>query len=333
MKKVILFALLILFGSASFAQLGGFGKTTVSKVIGLPDSLIAIKAQLATKLSSDSTFQLTDVFPTRLEVDSFSTRILADTLGAGNTFISSVNNKLYYKTPNYWYASDISDSIRRQTPLWDNLVHYYKFDGATGTEDSRGSAPLTLFGTPTMNGAGKIGECIQFDGIDDYATIPNTNSFVTGTNFSVSFWLYEDTQPNLSPYIIGQGSTDIGGTNIMSVRLGSALELIFVSGQLTPSNYGFRSMTGLQNVWIHVVVVRNGNEIFIYRNGVANTTYKDITSGTMTDPLTLIYLGKLNSTGTLFTGKIDELGFFNTSLTQAKVNELYNSGTSTTFTP
>lgn len=307
-------------------------KTIAEQFASKPDT-----SEILTQAEADSRYpQLSNsvVGYSNAQIDSVATSrgviIAADTTNAGNTFISSVTNKLYFKTPAYWYASDMSDSIKRQIPLWDNLVHYYKFDGATGNEDSRGTAPLTFYGTPTMGGAGKSGECFAPDGTDDYATIPATNNFITGEHFSVSFWLFEDTQPNTNPHIIGQGTTDAGGTNVMSLELQSTPEIRFRAAQLTPSIYAYRTMTGMQNTWVHIAAVRDGSEMFIYRNGVANTTLKDITSGTMTDPATLIYLAKANSTGTLFTGKIDELGMFNCSLTPAKVASL---ATGITFTP
>ncbi len=91
------------------------------------------------------------------------------------------------------------------------IVGYWKLDEGTGTiaQDSSGNGnDGTLTNGPTWS-AGQFNGALQFDGIDDYVTIPSSNEFDTQTALTISAWINPDnvfsTQGVLSKHVENGG--------------------------------------------------------------------------------------------------------------------------------
>jgi len=71
------------------------------------------------------------------------------------------------------------------------LVAYWKFDEGNGTtaSDSSGNGNTgTLINGPLWT-AGKVGNALYFDGIDDIVTVANSNSLGLSSAFTLSAWV------------------------------------------------------------------------------------------------------------------------------------------------
>jgi len=91
----------------------------------------------------------------------------------------------------------------------DGLVLHLSFDKATVQGDSvrdlsaQGNDGI-IFGQADL-AAGKFGEAMIFDGVDDYVEVPLTDSitFTTGSSFTVQAWVNTDDSPTQNDGVVG----------------------------------------------------------------------------------------------------------------------------------
>ncbi len=190
--------------------------------------------------------------------------------------------------------------------------------GGTDFEDfSSDNNHGTAFGNPTYNITGKFNRGIDLDGGGDYISITPAN--ITDTKFTISFWATLRTNDKVL----------FGNTND-----GSTLGAYFFNGeiQMEPdnSNQAAKADTGLGNTftdWHHFIVRRNGdgNNVDFFVDGVKKTTV--YTGGISNNPVTIDRIGRYPpDTGFDWDGKLDEIIFFNRSITDDEVASLYRRG-------
>src|SRR4030095_10522659 len=72
-----------------------------------------------------------------------------------------------------------------------DLVAYWKFDEGSGTSaaDASGNGnTATLVNGPVWT-AGRVGNALYFDGINDNLTVPDSNSLDPSSSFTLSAWV------------------------------------------------------------------------------------------------------------------------------------------------
>jgi hypothetical protein len=136
------------------------------------------------------------------------------------------------------------------------LVGYWKFDEGTGTKayDSSGNGNNgALVNGPTWVD-GKIGKALRFEQLDEYISIPDSNSIDIGTsNFTVAAWVYREDRSGF-PY---------GAYAILSKTLLGSPPPGYFFGMLNNGSIYFeltRSPGGAANFvkgWSHVAVPLN----------------------------------------------------------------------------
>ena len=197
-------------------------------------------------------------------------------------------------------------------PVWNDLVHYWRFDEASGNAyDSKGSYTLN-------------------NNLFTYTTGKKNNS-VTTSNRHESY--LRNTSTNM-----GYGSA---GTFTMWVWFSEYVSTAIV--QSTDSNKGIdfeyynyvlyykingesyinNGITLALNQWNFVGCSWNGTNRKIYYNTNIKTA-----SGSLSSPVDgklLVGNNPVLSSG-LFTGKLDELAYWNRQLSDTEIATLYNSG-------
>lgn len=224
----------------------------------------------------------------------------------------------------YYAVAAAASTISSHSTLGTGLVHYYDLDA--DATDIVGTADLTVSGaTLTTSSGGKLGECYDFDGVNDDLNLPNYTTLIDGSaDFSYAFWFKPDTLPTGTAFkcclsFRGEFSHTViiraGGGN---VNIQSHMEINSTSVQLLGTTYLSAG------TWYHVVVTystTNGTELFV--NSVSEAT--NSTTGTYTTVSQSSNLGSYHNSF-YFDGLIDEFGIWSKVLSQSEIDDLYNSG-------
>jgi len=176
--------------------------------------------------------------------------------------------------------------------------------------DATGSHDITLNGgvvlspdTPySSNGLGSW----EFDGADDYATIPNSTDFDFGSGdftinlrANVSSWSDQD--------IVGK--YDNSDSNVRSWLLFTQSDGDLVFGYHDGSTVNEHVVTWAETTdeWVYISVVRDGTDLMIYVNAVqAGSTY-NIGTDTIKTVTTELYIGRREGASSYFGGNIADI--------------------------
>jgi hypothetical protein len=200
--------------------------------------------------------------------------------------------------------------------------------GQSGTQTSLGTCQSGTSAAWTNGSSGHSNGSLSFDGSDDYVTIPSSIAPKLGSsNFTVSFWTYRTASGYQYGSYLSKGTYTNGidtYDNIFRVNT-SAGELAHVT------------LNASLNKWEHHLFVINQNStpyISHYINGILNNTGYVGVGNTGTYPADSydLVIGKSTAGGVnrLFNGQIDDVRFYNYTLTQEQIKQVYN-GSSVSF--
>lgn len=220
----------------------------------------------------------------------------------------------------------------------DGLVSWWSFDrsaiAADGTvEDGFGDNNGTVEGEPEIV-EGKIGECLQFDGIDDFVTIPHSESLdIGGVEFSLEAWVKAPTQPAglWLNTIYGKGGTNWKAGYLIAVRGSSDAALVGGCTVLVSRDGSGTETHTEKNIdddeWHHIVGVfsRTPGEIRVYVDGkLEQSTGTDGTIDLSTAAEARIGRSSQQSNSAdWFAGCVDEVRLYNKALSEVEIQQNY----------
>ncbi len=220
------------------------------------------------------------------------------------------------------------------------LVGYWSFDEGTSTKAHDGSGSgntgtLTNMATPatatsgwTING--KRGNALNFDGTNDYMTVPDTTLLDLTNNFTLSTWI-KPTNVTGNKGIISKYNTADGAYQFG--LLGNQVFCQFTTGSTWPE-YSTSGGTITSGVWSHIACTYDNNTLTIYINGTAvSSTVPG--AKTIRNASANLILGNDStlSSSIFFSGPMDETRIYSRALSAAQVLALYQSGSSKFTTP
>lgn len=185
---------------------------------------------------------------------------------------------------------------------------------------------------------GKFGGAVNFDGLDDYISVPYNANLDPTSNISVSFWFKPsqtiDTSLNTYKGILSKASSNTDSDNDW-VFFWESTE----NGRIRFGTYGDNvqttSNTWVAGKWYHIAAtVSGGSTAYIYVNGVRDNYNSDTSvagnaiNGTTNTPLN-IGLARVASGDQYFNGSIDDVRIYNYARTAAQVAWDYNMGAPT----
>ena len=180
-------------------------------------------------------------------------------------------------------------------------ITYYVRAYATNDRNETGYGAERVF-TTTMPSPGNA---LDFDGTDDYASIPDSDSLDLTTTYTLECWFKADGFGGLRGLI---GKYHTSGANGYLLRL-DGTELDF--DDLDTSGLGL-----VADQWYHVAAVNDGGTRTLYVNGVATTISGTPTAVTAnTDP---IRFGS-DYGGLYLDGQLDEVRIWNIARTKADI--------------
>jgi len=218
-----------------------------------------------------------------------------------------------------------------------DLVGHWKFDETSGTSasDSSGSNNTgTLTNGPTWT-TGKIGQALEFDGVDDYVRVGDGTLLQNMSLASISAWIYPQS-------FNGQSRVKIYSKD----NAGSGNFLVFwlenfnvTNGLAFNRQYSISSLSAISpanvinlNQWNHVAVVWDGgsarSNVTFYVNGVRqpiNTGVGADGSGALSDDsgYTVSIGSNANGSEHWYDGQIDEVRVYNRALSTSDIQALY----------
>lgn len=219
------------------------------------------------------------------------------------------------------------------------LVGHWTFDGSDMAPNVRDRSGYgnhgNLFGqTSTSTLIGKIGQALNFDGINDYVQMGPRD--VTGT-VSVSAWIYL-TALGLDQKILGNQNDSSGGYKL-GVYTDNKIEFeIRDTGNNADSNRAIGGGTVLSTGrWYHVVGVYDdvNDRIATYVNGSLDR--ESLAATRVLSNSGNVVIGKEPFMGAFYwNGRIDDVRIYNRVLSAQEIKNLYNSASavySTSQTP
>jgi len=165
---------------------------------------------------------------------------------------------------------------------------------------------------------------LEFDGLNDYIIIPNTNSLNVIKNITLEAWIYPYSIPWISPIISK-------GTNFSNFSYFLGIGQYYSNGEINfhlksnkcnklwlNSNFPLNS-----EEWYYIVVTHNGNSSKIYVNGILNNvaSYFD---DFINDNNFSVLIGTFNDYSDYFHGIIDEINIYNGSLDSIEIYNRYH---------
>lgn len=231
----------------------------------------------------------------------------------------------------------------------NGLVGYWTFDGkntdwsSNTTNDISGQAntgTMTNMSTTTSPVFGKIGQALNFDGVDDFVNL-GTGTFgipAGSTGITISAWVKVRTFKSYAAIITKSvTSSPFGGWQLnTNADTGNKFDFAAnISGSWRGIvSDGSGSQNYSTNTWYHVVGTYDGTTLRKYVNAAPDGTASF--SGTIQyqDSAASAFIGK-NPFGTFFDGTVDDVRIYNRALSAQEVKLLYNASSSfhTTFSP
>lgn len=221
------------------------------------------------------------------------------------------------------FAYNLTAQIPPYIPT-NGLAAYYPFDG--NANDISGNNNHAVLNGPTLTSDRYLNtnSAYLFDGFSNYMSA-NLSSTLTAS-WTISGW-YKIEPDNLfnSYYAFGLGYSPkangfgFGGTNhsCYPMKYGMYDGGNGTGCSVTESLHG--STTPDYSQWMHVVLVKSGNNYSYYLNGV-NDGNK--TLGTMS--VGNFVIGKRADNILFYNGKMDEIGIWNRELTPDEITSIYS---------
>ena len=188
----------------------------------------------------------------------------------------------------------------------------YPKTGTTWKDISKnGNNNGTLTNDPTFNSDNR--GSIAFDGTNDIVNF-GPFSLLTGSNFSLSFWV----------------KLNVNNITHVPIAKDSHFSIAFFSNRISyadGSNWNYSAFGNYSNfstgTWYNIAAVRNGTNVTLYSNSasIASLTF----GGDVTGNANNFYLGAYAGTSNYFNGNISSMFIYNKSLTSNEVTQNYNA--------
>ncbi|MDE2145021.1 MAG: LamG domain-containing protein, partial [Patescibacteria group bacterium] len=207
------------------------------------------------------------------------------------------------------------------TPFIHGLVGYWPLNEGSGTTaydnsgwNNNGSlldATTTDTGpTWTTTGCLNGGSCLSFDGTNDFIRVLNNASINPGSNnFSINVWF---------------NANAVAGIFYNKENMYEAEAVTGYAWQPAWAWFGGGNLNTVTNQWIMMTVVYDHANQYLYRNGIL--VYSRPQTGDMgTDTDNLTFAARQNGTTDFFSGLISDINIYDSALTAAQVQAIYNA--------
>lgn len=220
-------------------------------------------------------------------------------------------------------------------------VGYWNMDEASGQtiNDASGNASTgTLGSTSSIQSIdpswthGKYGSSLNFDGVNDYADIPDAPSIALGKttdSYTVEAWAYITSSVGTG-WILAKGQAFNGDSKISyGFRLNNAkVSFELYDGTNSTAPGGTVAQTLTLKTWHHITGIRDvaSDTARIYIDGVLSDTQADTITTTMVSTSDLNFGSNPGSHTELLNGKVDDVKVYNYARSPSQIIEDMNGG-------
>ncbi|MBI4034178.1 MAG: prepilin-type N-terminal cleavage/methylation domain-containing protein [Candidatus Brennerbacteria bacterium] len=216
------------------------------------------------------------------------------------------------------------------TRLDKGLVGYWHFDEATSTKayDASGLANTgTLTNGPIWATAPncKAGNCLSFDGTDDYVSVAHNSVFNLPKEITLSAWIKLDSVTSeVAREIIIKGDSSVHPIPFdLRVRTDGSVEFDqSQGGSFQTQIIGTTVLSAGQ--WYHIVATNDNSNAKVYINGVLEGTDSSPATDVTTDGEAIGIGARGENVANYFDGHIDEVRIYNRALSATEISNLYN---------
>jgi hypothetical protein len=205
----------------------------------------------------------------------------------------------------------------------------YTGSGTTWTDLSASATNAALTNGPTYGNFNN--GCITFDGVNDWGIITNPST-LKNQNFTISIWIYPQTQNNAVIGILDFGHSGSIG-NAWVVQSEDALTnqyyyFAYWDGSAFQPTGSFGAGKGLQiktGLWQNLTYTKNGTAVVGYLNGIQiySATAGSSTVSYGTKNVTIA--GVTNESARYFKGNIPSVQIYNRGLSSSEVIQNFNA--------
>ncbi|MCD6229962.1 MAG: DUF2341 domain-containing protein, partial [Candidatus Diapherotrites archaeon] len=213
---------------------------------------------------------------------------------------------------------DLTDVLYDNTGLVGSW-HFSEGSGSVARDSSGNGNDGTLANGPVWV-AGKFGNGLQFDGVDDKVITQNYD-YAANSPISVALWFYSSVNSNSygDSYSSLVDHAPDGNSGLwFGAGVGSNVNKL---GMYTGSTYIVGSTEYSLGNWHYAVFTYDGTTATIYLDGVFNGSAVSTTSGSNRP----FYIGGLGGWYGRFKGLIDEVKIYDRALSQAEIQDHFNA--------
>ena len=185
-----------------------------------------------------------------------------------------------------------------------------------GNMENKGLSNIVATNSGTIiNNNGKIGQCYEFDGNDDFISIDYSQCF--NKYWTYCCWIYNDDSG-------GRGVLygDYGLSNTVNINIEKwTNETIRLYWNNSEDLYFSRSALPVGK-WTHLALSYDGTEVIVYINGIKSESKEQVLNA-INKTTGLFLLGRDNRTGTTaFKGKMNDFRLYDECLSSKQIREI-----------
>jgi len=254
------------------------------------------------------------------------------TIQATTTGVYEVQHYAGTYSNNLWDLIDRGPVITVTPPVppplsTAGLVGQWSLNEGSGltTSDSSGNNNTgTLQNGPTWV-AGKSGQALSFDGVNDFVSIPNSTSFGIIGDFTISAWV---NRTMLGDYGGIVAKKDPPGWDY-DLYISQADKATFFANGGSVGEISKSSNTTIGLGWHHIAVTRSGTSLTFYIDGVAQETFV-LPVGALANHVYPVEIGRdsPSNPNSNFNGLIDDVRLYNRALSANEISSLMGQSVS-----
>lgn len=211
-------------------------------------------------------------------------------------------------------------------------VAYWSFNGSDGIVedtaiDNAGDNDGVIHGAVAV--AGKIGQALSFDGINDYINCGHDTSLNITSAITVEMWVKIDEAALHNGGLVTKDDATNRQFNMMYFH--GTPDFRWRIWQSDGTNKQVKSNSVTKGVWYHIVGVADGSYVRLYLNGISVGTPVSYDGTIKSFPALDVHIGFYNVER--FEGTIDEVRIYDEALSPAQILINYQKGRNVKLNP